>query len=799
MKIRTFETENFAGIKNRKVNFTEGINVLFGPNEAGKSTIIDGIFHTIFTPAKLHKSSDRDFYEKYFSPDSDTINSRVEFEKDNHVYILEKQWSKSKDFSERLILDDGSIVTDSKKINNILSDIFSFGSATYKVLNFSSQADSEKILMNLDTNAVRNDISNHINKTVMELDGISLEKFEENINSKIDSLIGRWDVENLRPMNNRGIDNPYEKGVGKILASYYEKEELKRNISYAMEKEKAFENSSVKLKEVEEKLAKNQKEKAKLDIISEDIRKRESLELNIKKIESDLEDLKNAIMELPKLLSQKTNLEIHGQSLNEKRIELENRIEYIEKSKKLKELENHIEAYNSSKEKYLEIEENLKKLDNISETDLRLLQKSNNEIYKLENQLKADGLIADLKILDESKTEEIEIFNGLGEKMTGEFKGSYLLLKIPDVLEFSVGISGLDFEQISQELIHEKTKRDKILKKTQCENEAKLRDKLKDKNNLEKLRDQLIYETNSVLNGRKYEDLIKEFESLSEYTESYNEKETKDDLKLLLVELDEKRTEFIKVDLEYKKLIEKYGSNDEIFEHISKLSVEKSKLDDKLNNLAELPEDFDTTDDFFRKKEKLDRDNQDLNKEYFEINKIYNENLRDLPQTTVEDMSIDYKEAEMKFNKLLKNYKNLSSIREIFYETKEEMLDNPTGDIEECIGNYLNKITQGSISINSLDEEISLCGTTSRDLRQMHLSKGSKDAVSLAFRLALVENMFEEGSFIAFDDVLNDLDEDRKLQAVDIIKEFSKNNQVIFASCEPTIKKLLEGNLTEIG
>src|SRR5699024_12781282 len=112
------------------------------------------------------------------------------------------------------------------------------------------------------------------------------------------------------------------------------------------------------------------------------------------------------------------------------RNELENRIEYIEKSKKLKELENHIEAYNSSKEKYLEIEENLKKLDNISETDLRLLQKSNNEIYKLENQLKADGLIADLKILDESKTEEIEIFNGLGEKMTGEFKGSYLLLKI---------------------------------------------------------------------------------------------------------------------------------------------------------------------------------------------------------------------------------------------------------------------------------------------------------------------------------------------------------------------------------
>ena len=99
--------------------------------------------------------------------------------------------------------------------------------------------------------------------------------------------------------------------------------------------------------------------------------------------------------------------------------------------------------------------------------------------------------------------------------MTGEFKSSYLLLKVPDILEFSVGISGLDFKKINKELSEEKTKRDEILKKTQCEDEANLRDKLKDKNNLEKHRDQLIYETNRVLDGRKYEDLIKEAESLN--------------------------------------------------------------------------------------------------------------------------------------------------------------------------------------------------------------------------------------------------------------------------------------------
>ena len=208
---------------------------------------------------------------------------------------------------------------------------------------------------------------------------------------------------------------------------------------------------------------------------------------------------------------------------------------------------------------------------------------------------------------------------------------------------------------------------------------------------------------------------------------------------------------------------------------------------------------FRSTDDFFKKKELLDKENQRLNEEYFEINKTYNESLRDLPQISVEEMSLDYKEAELKFEKLLRNYEHLASISKVFYETKEELLDNPTAGIEDSISNYLDRITQGSIKIESLDDEIALSGKTSNDLREVHLSKGSKDAVSLAFRLALVENMFTEGSFIAFDDVLNDLDEERKLEAVEIIKEFSKNNQVIFASCEPNIKKLLAGNLNEIG
>jgi len=43
VKIKSFETEIFAGINNRSYQFEDGLNILLGANEAGKSTIINAI------------------------------------------------------------------------------------------------------------------------------------------------------------------------------------------------------------------------------------------------------------------------------------------------------------------------------------------------------------------------------------------------------------------------------------------------------------------------------------------------------------------------------------------------------------------------------------------------------------------------------------------------------------------------------------------------------------------------------------------------------------------------------------
>ena len=67
MKIRNVSCRQFAGVRNQNVVFTDGINVVFGQNESGKSTLVNLLSRTLFQDAKLSKNKkpDKEFVEQY--------------------------------------------------------------------------------------------------------------------------------------------------------------------------------------------------------------------------------------------------------------------------------------------------------------------------------------------------------------------------------------------------------------------------------------------------------------------------------------------------------------------------------------------------------------------------------------------------------------------------------------------------------------------------------------------------------------------------------------------------------------
>jgi len=53
MKLNKLTLKNYKKYTNKAISFTEGINIVIGPNEAGKSTISEAMAHLRYSRRKM--------------------------------------------------------------------------------------------------------------------------------------------------------------------------------------------------------------------------------------------------------------------------------------------------------------------------------------------------------------------------------------------------------------------------------------------------------------------------------------------------------------------------------------------------------------------------------------------------------------------------------------------------------------------------------------------------------------------------------------------------------------------------
>ena len=91
MIIQSLKLKNFKNYSDKDVTFKKGLNVVYGENERGKSTIIDSIFTVLFTTTKegVNKSFvQRISWNKDIQPEL-----TITFLYKNDTYILDKLFS----------------------------------------------------------------------------------------------------------------------------------------------------------------------------------------------------------------------------------------------------------------------------------------------------------------------------------------------------------------------------------------------------------------------------------------------------------------------------------------------------------------------------------------------------------------------------------------------------------------------------------------------------------------------------------------------------------------------------------
>jgi len=810
MKLTSIKLHTFAGIREKEISFEAGLNVLLGPNEAGKSTIFHAILNGLLTTTSLTAKQLEDAMGQFFPVSGgDTIRVTLTLEDEAGAEIrITKTWKKgTRKGSASMHLADGTEITNEEEVQKQIEELLPVSPATLKTILLADQSDLHHTIREMERqDRVRKELGDLLRQNLMETGGVSVDRFRELLDSRYEEYFKRWDRDQDYPERNRGINNPYKVGTGRILDAYYKKEQLRLDLEEAQR----FENELDQLNEELSELINRQKEKReefdKLEPLKRGISQRKDKEQQLENAELKKKGLMEISRKWPVLEDRIKTLEPKKREQQEKIAELQKEQKKAQSKQRAEQLTEKIKKLEELSEKVKDAKKEVEEAQVVKQDDVQKLRKLNNEISNLKNRI--EGARLTLRIEAESdksigfsegdnQEEEIEVMPG----KTVEKKASG---------GFTLSVAGVKIDVFSGEGDLEKVMQNVSAKEQNLKNQfEKLEvDSLQSAESLAELyrqkqqqlsRAESMYE--NELGNDDPEVLKKELDELGDLEQVRTVNEISDELVDARTAFESLKKDANEAEEQLAEWRKEYDSVDEVFEELGDVSSSIKKLKAEIEELPDLPEGFDSPDEFIEKVESLDRQIRDL-KDKISDRKVARANLeKDAPDTSSEELRKTVEEAETEFERTYKEGETLAKVRK---RTKNLLASMDADTYSGLEKSFLSRLRQ---MVGDRFEEVEMAGdlpatfTTDdgRPLTYNLLSHGTKDAVALAWRFALTEHFLQDqAGFIILDDPMVDMDPDRREPASKAIEEFANEHQVLVMTCHPEHGELLD-NVISLG
>lgn len=299
MIINKLKISSFGCLSDKELEFKEGLNVILGPNEAGKSTAFNAIQKVLLTPVKLGKHEFKKEIERFIPLGGDTIHVELSFLCNGEPFTIRRTWGGTK--GAELRFKDGTTITNEEEIIKQMKEILPVHPGTFKSVLMTYQSGLTKTLeeLKLEYAETVNSLRDILGKAIRETDGVSVDKFKKRIQQYYDSYFSHWDAEKQCPEKGRGIENPWRKEVGDILKAFYEKEEVRVLLKEARKFEEEIDSINRKTADclntisVKEKYIQENKKPV------EDAEKRKVLNANLRDLNREIDELKRVNSDWP--------------------------------------------------------------------------------------------------------------------------------------------------------------------------------------------------------------------------------------------------------------------------------------------------------------------------------------------------------------------------------------------------------------------------------------------------------------------------------------------------------------------
>ena len=105
MNLKKIKINSYGKLKEKKINLNNGINIIYGKNESGKSTLINFIINSFYGISKNKKGKEYSDFEKYTPWIGEDFSGKIEYELNNkNKYEIYRDFKKKnpKIFNENM-------------------------------------------------------------------------------------------------------------------------------------------------------------------------------------------------------------------------------------------------------------------------------------------------------------------------------------------------------------------------------------------------------------------------------------------------------------------------------------------------------------------------------------------------------------------------------------------------------------------------------------------------------------------------------------------------------------------------
>ncbi len=232
MILRRLRVHPFGRFADREVSFGPSLTVVLGPNEAGKSTLLEAVKTAMFVPAKLSKPKFQEYLGRFVPVDGgDVVRAEIGFAADGGEYLLVRRWGTGA--ASELRQPGGGLLADEKAIADRVAGLLPASPRTMVTVLVVGQSDLGDTVATLGVKGELDDVSSLLRRVVQETGGVSVDAARRRLADASAKLYGRWDRGRGAPEGDRGIERPWDRGVGEVLAAWYAAERLRADLERA--------------------------------------------------------------------------------------------------------------------------------------------------------------------------------------------------------------------------------------------------------------------------------------------------------------------------------------------------------------------------------------------------------------------------------------------------------------------------------------------------------------------------------------------------------------------------------------